>query len=493
MKCLFVLLLLLAAATAAIAQTTGPAAYDPTVRYPVAQLLADLTYVRRALEEAHPGLYLYSSKDSLDKAFARTAAELTQPLDEPTYWQTLQRLVAQVHCGHTRVQLSPAYRAWFRRQPHSYFPFTVAVRQNRLFVATNQSTTTALRPGTEVLAIDGHPTAEILPGLRALISADGYGTGFQDAELEAGYFDEYYWHLYPARPHYPLLVRDSTGQSVAVTPQWKPRAVVGAAGPAGAAAPALPAAQERTDRLARLRAVRYPTNMPATAILRVRSFSYDEDEDYKRFHATLFADLARRRVRHLVIDLRGNPGGNNEIAIDLLRYLLKAEFVHTKTAAAPVGLPSFMQPDRNRPAYFDTTQVRRRPDGTYAFTAATVGRQKPYRKHYFRGKVVLLIDGGTFSAASSFAASLRAQRRISILGQESGGTEAGLNGGVISRLELPNTHLVLQLPHFRLLTACRNPLPGRGVRPDQEVVPTPEQVATQTDAALLQLEKRRAR
>jgi len=99
----------------------------------------------------------------------------------------------------------------------------------------------------------------------------------------------------------------------------------------------------------------------------------------------------------------------------------------------------------------------------------------------------VLVDGGTFSAASNFTASLRAQRHITVIGQETGGAEAGCNGGTISDLELPETHLVLQLPHFRIRTACPQPQLGRGVRPDLEVVPTPQQVAAHIDAVLSQL------
>ena len=96
----------------------------------------------------------------------------------------------------------------------------------------------------------------------------------------------------------------------------------------------------------------------------------------------------------------------------------------------------------------------------------------------------MLVDGGTFSAASSLTASLRAQRRITVIGQETGGGEAGTNGGTISYVALPETHLVLQLPHFQMLTAGPHPQRGHGVRPDIEVVPTPEQVAAHTDAIL---------
>lgn len=462
------------------ANSAPPATYDPAQRYSVAQLQADFTYVRRVLQEAHPALYWYTSQDSLNQAFARTAAALTHPMGEPEYWQLLQTLVARVHCGHTRVQHSAAYRAWFRRQPYPYLPFTVAVRQNQLFVAENQSLAADLRPGTEILAIDGHPTAEVLPRLRSLISADGYGTRFQDRELESGFFDAYYWSFYAAKPEYPLLVRDSTGHQQLLVPQPRPAR-------ARPATPALSAAQEHARQLARLHAVSYPANLPATAVLRIREFSYDELEDYKQFHQQVFAELAQRRIRRLVLDLRGNGGGNNLLSVDLLRYLLKKDFVLTKSALAPVYAPFFSQADSIKPAFFDTTHVRRLAGGRFAFTNSTVGVQHPYHGRYFRGQVVVLVDGGTFSAASNLTASLRAQRRITVVGTETGGGEAGCSGGNITELELPETHLVLHLPHFQMLSACRHPQLGRGVRPDVEVVPTPRQVASHTDAVLLQL------
>ena len=483
MRNIFLLLAGFLCSSAANAQVLPTPTTDTPAYYTVSQLQADLTFLRRALEEVHPGLYCYTPKDSLDRAFTHAAALLTHPLDEQAFWQVLQPLIVQVHCGHTRVQHSAAYRAWARRQPHYYFPFTVAVRQDRLFVAENQSTTPSLRPGTEIIAIEGHPASEILPRLRTLISADGYGTGFQDKELEAGFFDDYYASLYAAKPAYHLVVRDSTGQTRELTPLAPPAPTSGTG--TKVTAPPLTAEQATARRLARLHTLNYPVALPATAILRLRSFDYEED--YQAFHATVFAELAQRHTKRLVIDLRGNPGGNNVLAADLLKYLLSSPFVLTKSAQARVVLPSFMSAVPESSSYFDTTQVKRLPDGTLTEASPSLGRQQPYRQHRFRGQLVLLVDGGTFSAASNFAASLRAQRRVHILGQETGGTEAGLNGGVISRVELPQTHMILQLPHFRLLTACRAPHLGRGVQPDVEIVPTPRQAATHTDAILSQL------
>lgn len=118
------------------------------------QLQADLSFMHWALQEVHSGLYCYTPKDSLDQAFARIAAQLTQPQGKAIFWRLLQSLVAQVHCGYTRLQLSAAYRAWTCQQPHYYFLFTTTVRQDCLFVAENQNTDPSLQLGAELLAIE---------------------------------------------------------------------------------------------------------------------------------------------------------------------------------------------------------------------------------------------------------------------------------------------------------------------------------------------------
>jgi hypothetical protein len=132
----------------------------------------------------------------------------------------------------------------------------------------------------------------------------------------------------------------------------------------------------------------------------------------------------------------------------LLKYLIKSDFKLTTSAQAKVRAPSFTQPDSTKPAYFNPTSVKTLTDGSFACANSDIGRQYPYHNSHFRGLVVVLVDGGTFSAASNTAASLRAQRHITIIGQESGEGVAGCSGGTISTLVLLHSHLVLHLPHF---------------------------------------------
>jgi hypothetical protein len=57
------------------------------------------------------------SSDTLDQAFDRLSARLAQPVGEATFWFLLQPIVTRLHCGHTRVQHSAAYRARARQRP----------------------------------------------------------------------------------------------------------------------------------------------------------------------------------------------------------------------------------------------------------------------------------------------------------------------------------------------------------------------------------------
>ena len=123
----------------------------------------------------------------------------------------------------------------------------------------------------------------------------------------------------------------------------------------------------------------YSTQLPATAVLRIREFSYDELKDYKQFHAQLFTNLTHHHIKRLVLDLRGNGGGNLEIATDLLKYLIKSDFKLTTSARAVVRVPSFTQPDSTKPAYFNPKIVKTLTDGSFAFANSDIGWQHPYR------------------------------------------------------------------------------------------------------------------
>jgi C-terminal processing protease CtpA/Prc len=69
-----------------------------------------------------------------------------------------------------------------------------------------------------------------------------------------------------------------------------------------------------------------------------------------------------------------------------------------------------------------------------------------------------------------FATSLKKQRKITLVGEETGGAEAGTDGGICI-VQLPHSKLLLRVPPYRGYNATSNPHSTRGLMPDVAVYP----------------------
>ena len=87
----------------------------------------------------------------------------------------------------------------------------------------------------------------------------------------------------------------------------------------------------------------------------------------------------------------------------------------------------------------------------------------------FDGSLYVLTSKETFSAASIFVASLKAERKVTIIGEETGGGEAGTEGNYFNIVKMPNSGLLLRLPRYRVLSATTNRKSTHGVMPDVPV------------------------
>jgi C-terminal processing protease CtpA/Prc len=114
----------------------------------------------------------------------------------------------------------------------------------------------------------------------------------------------------------------------------------------------------------------------------------------------------------------------------------------------------------------------------------------------FRGKVVILIDTTNSSATFQFDQNMQLHHLETLIGQPTGGSQRGINGGAILFLRLPQSCIELDLP--LIATFPPHPAIDAGVTPDIPVVRTAIDVVKGTDPELdaaelqsLSLDKRR--
>ena len=141
-----------------------------------------------------------------------------------------------------------------------------------------------------------------------------------------------------------------------------------------------------------------------------------------------------RKSRALVLDLRGNPGGQGAVAIPIAARLT------------------------DRPLTLGTLQFR---DFNQVFTATPPMGVKP-----FTGALVIVTDEGTASTAEIFAAGMKEAGRALVVGDTS------LGAVLPSQVESLPGGAVIQYVVADFRTPKGILLEGRGVQPDRRVVET---------------------
>ena len=469
--------------------------YNPDKKYKIRDLREDFELLRGALENAHPSTYWYTPKDSFARYFSETYALIDHEMTEREFYRLLLPLLVRVHCGHTYPDMSRAYYA-ADLPPKTYLPFELFLDGDRLFIVKNHSTDSTLAEGDEILKIGGVPVAEIARFARTLLTADGDNEAWKDKFMAMYWFEEVYLDYYDGKPPFRLLVAGTDGvvrETEVLSPPRMPHPVK----------PKKPLSKKQRERQLREKAeaeraalcrFRFTAPDSGAAILTVGGFGYEKvyGVSYYRKHCSVFKALAEKNVKNLVIDLRGNTGGNVAIAEDLMSYLVDKPFkvverneLYTENLDYFNGLlPHFEKQAKSRS--FEARRLHRTAPNTYTFRFDKKDLLPPAPRYRFSGNVYVITDGWVFSAASLFVSSLRTQRAITVIGEETGGAAVGCSGGRISRLVLPHTGIRVFFPHFRIYAVTQAKADGHGVMPDYPVKRTLSDLSQHKDPEMEQ-------
>ena len=123
-------------------------------------------------------------------------------------------------------------------------------------------------------------------------------------------------------------------------------------------------------------------------------------------------------------------------------------------------------------------------DGKYHFGFWERHTFTPKRRNHFDGDVYVLINGLTFSASSLFCNSVKGQKNITLVGEETGGGWYGNSGIMIPDIILPRTKLRVRLPFFRIVQYNHVAVKGTGVIPDIYIKPVYEDVVHDVDTKM---------
>jgi C-terminal processing protease CtpA/Prc len=137
--------------------------------------------------------------------------------------------------------------------------------------------------------------------------------------------------------------------------------------------------------------------------------------------------------------------------------------------------PSFKKP--KIAAYYEQTKEKL----YYKKNSNSIDTVIPNKKH-FSGKIYLL-TGATNSSSSFFMADILQQNKAAkLVGQATGGTKQGINGGQFFFLYLPASGFEVDIP--LIYQAPIHKRKDEGIQPDVKVKTQPHDVANGVDAQL---------
>jgi hypothetical protein len=195
----------------------------------------------------------------------------------------------------------------------------------------------------------------------------------------------------------------------------------------------------------------------STALLRLARLD-DNDEAAAKL-AEFFSAVIRGQIRNVVVDLRGNPGGEASLAVAILRYLGHTSYdffsVDIRLSRELHDEQPRFDPENIGPAFVAAGLKPPPPDargywvpGALVLAATTQSLPPPPREVATDRRLFLLIDGGTFSSAALFALLVR-DNHLGLLIGEPVGTSTSFHGGELD-LPISDTDYFLSVSTTRL-------------------------------------------
>lgn len=440
--------------------------YNPNKKYSTAQLQQDYSLLRNILEKKHPSLYWYTGKDSMDMYFDKYYGAIKDSMTEQQFgWKIIAPLTDKIRCGHTSFAMSKGYNNWVSGKRFSSFPLFMKFWNDTMVVTNNLNRKdSVLKRGTLITSINGMNNAALKETMFGYLTEDGNANNANYIRL-SGNFPYYHRNIFGISKTYAVKYIDSAGteQTLNIPVFNFPKDSSGKT-----PAPVTEKKDKHETRQKRLREMRSLAidTINNTAIITLNTFS---SGGLRKFYRQTFRYIKKTGITNVVLDLRSNGGGRINLSTLLTRYVSRVSF---KVADSSFAVTKSLRPfTKNIKSGFINNLglfflTRKNKDGLYHFRHWERKKYKPKTTNHFSGDLYVLINGSTFSASAIFCNAVKGQPGIILVGEEAGGGWYGNNGILIPDITLPNTHIRVRLPLFRLVQYHHVPKDGRGVPPD---------------------------
>jgi len=271
------------------------------------KLQADASILWQTLNELHPGLYRHNDTVTLENTYQQLLNDCATAKSQTEAFLLFSKFAAAVKCGHTYVnpfnQPNLVIKDVFKKK--ALLPFYFRIVDNQLVVT--ESADTAIPPKSVIKCINNIPIKTILDTLTQYIKADGNQQAKKLKDLELNgysdyeYFDYYFALIFGFRERVTIELNDNSIISNNLI-----------------------TLKERQEILPTK--LDYDSQWDFKIVnnkyghLTIGNFvTWKLTLNWKAYIDDAFQQLADKKIQNLVIDIRDNEGGNEEVP-DYLAY-----------------------------------------------------------------------------------------------------------------------------------------------------------------------------
>ncbi|WP_299180168.1 S41 family peptidase [uncultured Aquimarina sp.] len=399
------------------------------------KLVADYNQLLITLKQ-HPTQFEFIDKVSYTNLVDAQREKLKDSMSINEFYQVVAPIVASLGCLHTRIVdnrfFSVPYKYWL--------PLIVWFEDGKMYAINNCIENIAMNVGSEIIEINGITAKDIYKSLKTTISADAFNERFYRGDLNINFL--YYYHSYFgfSRTYKIKFKPYNTEKEITTTffidepaPGYKSKII-------------------NTPRLSL-----DVKKEHKTAIIRIKNFSYfprgkQNIDFFKEKIDVYMKKIIEENIEKVVLDLRGNRGGNPACTNHLLSYITGKEINFYED--------NELNKRRNRPAI-----IKPKTDNTIS-----------------NRNIFVITNGRSASATAQMLAVVKHNKLATILGEETGGTYSTHPGRRVKPLE--NTKLVLQIGTEReSVNVPKLPL-NKGIIPDKKIEIKMENILKDNDLVL---------
>ncbi len=387
---------------------------NPNRIFSIKELREDFIQLRKALEADHCNLYEYTSREKFDSLFDHQFNLIDHPMQYPEFFRVLSPINNNIGCMHSNIWMPGSF---WQSGKDNLFPLQVKFIEGYAVVSGYYNDTAQVPAGSIILEINSIPINKIINNLKNSYSSDGLNKQFQIAQVEKRFPMAYARHY--GFPQKYTVTYSLPGRKTRETKEL------------------IPADISRVRKIV-FKNFNYPPlslriiEDKNTAVIRIPSFIfYDRVEYFTNFLDSSFSLIHNKKIKNLILDLRGNDGGDPFCAVPLLSYL------------------------ENKPVRYFAKEY-----GKYSDFAKPI----PLAENNYTGKLYTLMDKHCGSTNGHFCALLKYNRIGKLVGEEAGSTYKC--NARIKEFHLENTGMIINIARAAFSAAVEGMDKTKGIEPD---------------------------